>query len=113
MSTTAASQNGRKITSLLTNETGTADLYRTQRIGTASGTFHRDVFIGRVHYLQEGPYEFQVSNPESLYDPHAGFVVHRDGRWKALADEGSDGLRSRGSHDTVTDAVQAIIGRPL
>ncbi len=113
MSTTLARRNGTKIQSLLANEHGTADLYRTRRIGTASGTFYDDVFIGRVRYLPHGPYEFQVIDPTSPFDPHTGYVYQRDGSWQAMADNEGDGFRWRGRYDTVTDAVHALIGRPL
>lgn len=105
-----AQNNGRKITSLL--ETGlyegqpNAEIYRTHTTGTASGRLHRDIHIGTLYYLEGGPNEFEV------YDPNGhrrGFIRHEPNGWYAIEDNDIH-LQGAGTYDTVALAITALTG---
>jgi hypothetical protein len=62
MITSNAQQNGRKISEILRDGAGFADLYRTTLAGP-SGQL-RDTRVGRVHYREWGPDEFVITDPD-------------------------------------------------
>lgn len=60
MRASLARDNGRKLTRILDNRAGCADLYRTVIAGPSGQ--QRDLLIARVRYLPDGPDEIEIIN---------------------------------------------------
>src|SRR4051794_30941879 len=69
--------NGRKITAMLTEQTGRtqAYLYRTATAGPSGQ--RRPVCVGGIRWVPDGPYEFRISMPESGLT--VGYATRRSG----------------------------------
>lgn len=129
---TAAMANSHKIATLLERGacqgSDTVDIYRTDTVGTASSRLHRDVLIGRLRFLPDGPDEFAVIDPrgqiagtvrrdrretgrteETGWRGRTVTVVHETACWSAH-DYDSEAPRGwLGYFDTVSAAMSALL----
>lgn len=101
----SARDNGRKITKMLTAERGWADLYRTVTAGPSGQ--RADFRVGRVRYLDLGPYEFAIVDPTTA--EVAGYARMDLGRW-SITEETYDGsLVWRGWASSLSVGVDVLI----
>jgi hypothetical protein len=105
----AATENARKITRILTDRCGAADLHRTCVAGPSGqrGT----VCVGRVAYTQRGAFEVQVFTPREHNE--AGYAArdswHHAGMWVTWEDNGADGIRLIGWASSLSLAADVLV----
>lgn len=101
----SARDNARKITQLLTDGRGWADLFRTITAGPSGQ--RADFLVGRVSYREWGTYEFEIIDPTD--GGRAGFARMDGGRW-SITEEAYDGaLIWRGWASSLSVGVDALI----
>ncbi len=105
----AAQDNGRKITELLVNRDGYADLYRTA-VGGPSGQ-RKDVHVARIRYTYEYSAEVQIFTPGE--HGSAGFAGRdnwkRPGMWVIWQDNGSDGITLAGWASSLSLGADVVV----
>jgi hypothetical protein len=113
-----ARDNASKITRILTDRAGWADLYRTVTAGPSGQ--RADMLVARVRYTWDGPYEVQVFTPRERNE--AGYAARdswsHPGMWVVWEDNGGDGIRLLGwasslplGTDVLVHGTHAATGR--
>lgn len=104
-----AQENARKITKILVDRAGYADLYRTVTAGPSGqrGT----TCVGRVRYVELGAYEVQIFTPGEHNE--AGFAARDNwkhpGMWAVWEDNGGDGIAFRGYASSLSLACDVLV----
>lgn len=108
-SLTRASENARKIATILEAGEGHADLYRTIEAGPSGQ--RADLLVGRVRYLFDGPYEFEIIDMTSSVNRGdlAGYARRDRGAWSVTAYDDHHGCRWLGYASSLAVAVDCAV----